>query len=241
MKNKKMKFIRAVRDPQSVLPPVEAKRVIPTWYKDLAGYRAGTSNDIRYLKPVNDRGGDGSDVSTKLCNPFIDSLTMGYSYLLEGDVHVSLDDDGLPVISWDSETHLIDTRPFVDIAIPSDCHPIHFGVKMHWYYETPPGYSLLFTHPLNRWDLPFFVGSGVVDSDIWGLPAFIPLFIKKGFQGVIPKGTPLIQMIPIKRDSWELEIDTSNTSVEDHMILEEKRRSHITGHYRKTTWQKKQY
>jgi hypothetical protein len=241
MKPKKMKFVRFLEGSKDALAPVEARKVIPGWYKDLAPYRAGTSNDLGQLNPVNDRGGDGSDVSTKLCNPFIDSLTMGYSYLLEGDVHVSLDEHGLPVISWDSETHLIDTRPFLDIAIPSDCHPIHFGLKMHWYYETPPGYSVLITHSLNRWDLPFYVGSGVVDSDIWGLPAFIPLFIKKGFVGTIPRGTPMFQMIPIKRDEWELDVDTSSKSAEYHNILEEKRRTHITGHYRKTTWQKKRY
>ena len=235
-----MRFIRE-DDGRDYPAPVPAKTVIPGWYKDLAKYRGGASHDIKFLMPINDRGGDGTDVSTKLCMPFFDSFSMGYVYTLAADVEVSLDSDGLPVLSWENEPHLLDTRPSADLAIPVGYHPIHFGVKMQWHYETPPGYSILFTHPLNRWDLPFRTGSGVVDSDIWGLPTFIPFFLRKDFQGTIPKGTPLIQMIPIKRDSWELEIDTSEESVNKHHILEEKRRSNITNHYRKTTWQKKVY
>jgi hypothetical protein len=89
--------------------------------------------------------------------------------------------------------------------------------------------------------LPFYVPSAIVDSDIWALPAFIPFFIKRNFIGKIEKGTPIFQMIPIKREDWDLEIDLSEESILKHRIREEKRRSHITGHYKKTTWQRKRY
>jgi len=100
---------------------------------------------------------------------------------------------------------------------------------------------LLFTHPLNRYDLPFYCSSAIVDTDIWGLPTFIPFFLKRGFSGIIPKGTPLFQMIPIKRDDWELDIDISEEKYWENKEREEKRRTHITAHYKKTTWQKKNY
>lgn len=221
--------------------PVKSKSVIPEWYKDLAGYRHGTSHDLEYLNPINDRGSDGSDVSTKLCLPFLDAMTSGYMYLLEDDVYVDIKEDGKPIVSWNAELNIMDIRPDVDQAIPQDCHPIQFGVKMNWYWETPKDYSTIITHPLNRPDLPFYVPSAIVDSDIWALPAFIPLFIKRNFIGKIEKGTPIFQMIPIKREEWDLEIDLSEESVLKHRIREEKRRSHITGHYKKTTWQRKRY
>lgn len=225
---------------KSFVAPVESLRTIPEWYKDLCSF-GGTSKDLRDLHPINDRGSDGSNVSTKLCLPFLDSMTAGYMYLLEDDLVVTLDDDGIPELSWTKDIMLIDKRVNVDVAIPQDCHPIPFGVKMNWYYQTPPGYSLLFTHPLNRPDLPFYVSSGIVDCDIWGLPVFLPFFLKRGFEGVIKQGTPIIQMIPLKREKWELDIDTSTESIEKHRIREEKRRSHITAHYKKSTWQKKHY
>jgi hypothetical protein len=241
MKNK-MKFVPISNDKNIIdmlTPPIEAYKVVPNWYKDLAGYHGGTSNDIRYLFPINDRGSDGSDVSTKLCMPFMDALMSGYMYLLEDDLNIEINENEKPELSWQKQMPLVDIRPMVDMAIPKDCHPIQFGFKMNWYYETPKDYSVLITHPFNRYDLPFYVPSGIVDSDIWGLPVFIPFFLKKNFNGKILQKTPIFQMIPIKRDPWELDIDYSKESYEKHIILEEKRRSHVTGHYKKSTWQKK--
>jgi len=223
------------------VPPVKALSVLPDWYKDLAGFRGGSSHNKSYLYPVNDRGQDGSDVSTKLCNPLMDAMSSGYIQTLPEDVEVVVDKNEKPSLFWKHSHSLVDTRPIVDIPIPKECYPIHFGWKMSWYYETPPGYSLLVTHPLNRYDLPFYTPSGVVDSDIWGLPVFYSFFLKRGFEGTIKKGTPIFQMIPIKRDDWELEIDYSEETYWKNKVKEEKRRSHVTGHYKKTTWQRKNY
>jgi hypothetical protein len=221
--------------------PVEAYKVLPDWYKDLVGFNQASSNSVRHLMPVNDRGQDGSDVSTKLCTPFMDAMISGYIQPLSEDVTVRIEKGEKPSLTWESQNHVVDTRPNVDLAIPQECYPIHYGWRMNWYYQTPPGYSLLITHPLNRFDLPFYIPSAIVDSDIWGLPVFLPFFLKRGFEGVIKKGTPQFQMIPIKRDDWEMDIDNSEESFLNHKILEEKRRSHITAHYKKTTWQKKNY
>jgi hypothetical protein len=221
------------------ISPEPSYKKIPQWYRDLAKHF--NSNDLKDLHPVNDRGGDGSNVSTKLCLPFQDAMSLGYMYVLEDDLEVKLDLHGKPSLSWKKDFMLMDKRPNVDMAIPKDVHPIHFGVKMNWFYETPEGYSILLTMPINRPDLPFWVPSGLVDSDIWGLPAFIPFFIKKDFEGVIPMGTPVFQMIPIKREPWNLVVDDSSDSIEKHQLRSENRRSDITAHYRKFAWRKKEY
>lgn len=222
-------------------PPIQSTKVIPDWYRDLVGFRGSSSNSIRYLNPINDRGQDGSDVSTKQCPPFMDAMISGYMQVLGEDLLVEIMKDEKPSISWQSDQHIVDVRPAVDMPIPKECYPIHFGWKMSWYYETPPGYSLLITQPFNRFDLPFYSPAAIVDSDIWGLPAFMPFFLKRGFSGIIPKGTPIFQMIPVKRDDWELNIDLSEETYWKNREREEKRRSHVTGHYKKTTWQKKNY
>lgn len=242
--NRKIKFSPPRLDMQGTVedvPPVKALSVLPDWYKDLAGFRGGSSHSKSYLYPVNDRGQDGSDVSTKLCNPFMDAMVSGYIQTLPEDVEVVIDKNEKPSLFWKHSSSLVDTRPIVDVPIPKECYPIHFGWKMSWYYETPPGYSLLVTHPLNRYDLPFYTPSGIVDSDIWGLPVFYSFFLKRGFEGVIEKGTPIFQMIPIKRDDWEMEVDYSEETYWKNKVKEEKRRSHVTGHYKKTTWQRKNY
>jgi hypothetical protein len=218
-------------------PPEPSVKHIPEWYKSLSKF--DRSNNEITLDPVNNLGSDGAQVSTKMCMPFFDATAAGYMYVLEDDLHVSLDKDGKPSLTWGGDVMLVDTRPIIDIVVPDNCHPIHYGWRMNWYYETPPGYSVLITHPMNRYDLPFYVQSGIVESDIWGLPVFIAFFLKRNFQGTIPKGTPIMQIIPFKRDDWELEVVDTEKELDRHEFLAENRRSMLYGYYKKTAWRKK--
>lgn len=219
--------------------PQESKKYIPAWYKKLSKFHK--SNSISKLHPINDRGTDGSAASTKLCMPFFDALTCGYMYTLEYDLHVSQDKNGFPVLSWDGDNMIVDKRLMIDVPVPTQHHPLHFGWKVNWYSETPKGYSLLITHPLNRHDLPFTTMSGIIDADLWHTPVFTSFFLKRNFIGIIPKGTPIFQMIPIKREEWALEIDYSNENIEANQIKDEKRRSLIYAYYKNIIWQRKQY
>ena len=234
----KIKFFPAFRNPGNLLSsPEPAVRHVPEWYKSLSKF--DKSNEMSTLDPVNNIGTDGAQVSTKMCMPFFDALTAGYVYVLEDDLYVDLDETGKPTLSWNGPVMLIDKRPIVDIVVPDNCHPIHYGWRMNWYYETPPGYSVLITHPMNRYDLPFYTQSGIVESDIWGLPVFTAFFLKKNFRGVIPKGTPLFQIIPFKRDSWELEVVDTDEELDRQELMAENRRSMVYGYYKKTAWRKK--
>ena len=78
-----------------------------------------------------------------------------------------------------------------------------------WSVQVPDGWSVLFTHPLNREDLPFRTLSGVVDCDRWhdGLVHFPALWTDPGFEGVLPAGTPVAQAIPMRREALELVVE----------------------------------
>lgn len=234
----KITFVPSSLEMQDVLvPPRPASMHIPEWYKSLAKH--GASNSEKELYPVNFIGADGAQVATKQCPPFLDAMTAGYHYVLEDDLHVEIADNGKPILWWEVDNMMLDHRPTIELPVPEGHHPIHYGFKMSWYYETPPGYSVLITHPMNRYDLPFTVQSGIVESDIWGLPVFIAFFLKKGFRGVIPKGTPLFQIIPFKRDNWQMEIDNSEKTWQRHTNEAEKRRSRIHGYYKWHAWRRK--
>ena len=94
---------------------------------------------------------------------------------------------------------------------------------------------------MNRYDLPFYTLSGVVDSDSWGLPVFFSFFVKRNFIGTIPKGTPVMQFFPFKRDSWEIEIDDSNEIIEEEEFKAENIRTVVTGYYKKDIWKRKNF
>ncbi len=82
-----------------------------------------------------------------------------------------------------------------------------FLIKFHnlWTIEAPEGYAVLFTHPFNRFDLPFTTLTGQVDcdrfSDAW--IHFPAIWRDEAFEGVLAKGTPVAQCLPVRRESWQ--------------------------------------
>ena len=217
--------------------PIPSVRNVPEWYRSLSKFNK--SNDDRTLGINNNIGTDGAMVATKMCMPFFDALTGGYHYILEDDIYVDMDENGKPLLSWKGDVMMIDKRPTIELPVPDNCHPIHYGWRMNWYYETPPGYSVLITHPMNRYDLPFYTMSGIVESDIWGLPVFTAFFLKRNFIGIIPKGTPIFQIIPFKREEWELEVSETEEELDKHELMAENRRSRLFGYYKETAWRRK--
>lgn len=191
-KTKKIRF-QSDKATIEVLPPIPSSRLVPAWY--------------RKMKGVTDR------VETvKKCVPVLDALTAGYMIPLTAD------------LSWDSETQKFSSQGRIELVsghIPSQTEdvslPPEYATQPYkwinsWYIKTPPGYSTLFIHPLNRMDLPFYSFTGIVDTDKHPLVINFPFVFRKDFSGTIPAGTPLIQAIPFKRDNWETVMDDSGRS-----------------------------
>src|SRR4029077_2309009 len=63
---------------------------------------------------------------------------------------------------------------------------------------------LLVTHPINRADLPFVSLTGLIDADLYrdNYINFPARWRDPDFRGVLPKGTPVAQCVPIKREAW---------------------------------------
>ena len=66
----------------------------------------------------------------------------------------------------------------------------------------------------------------------------VPFFIKSGFEGVIPAGTPIAQLIPIKREKWVYAQSWGNTAKQVE-IAKELRRGE--GVYKKLFRKEKEY
>ena len=75
----------------------------------------------------------------------------------------------------------------------------------YWTIRTPPGWSCLFVPPLNRSGQPFECVAGVVDTDTYAAHIHFPFFATApdGLY-IIEKGTPLVQIIPFRRDSLSM-------------------------------------
>ena len=79
-----------------------------------------------------------------------------------------------------------------------------------WIIKTPPGYACLFTSPLNNADDRFSIISGIVDTDTFYSQVNFPFIINgdkdKTLDTVLKRGTPYVQVIPFKKESWKMQI-----------------------------------
>lgn len=216
-------------------PPKPAKNFIPDWYKESSSYISDDKIPIHY----DNRGNH----TFKRCIPIMDSLTSGYIFSLPSDIY-ALDPEkyngtrihwaNFPIEVVDSSHSLDQLQKY---PMLQDFQQI-FKWKFWWQIKTPPGYSCLFIHPLHRNDLPFITLSGVVDTDSYDVPIEFPFFLKNDFIGKIPKGTPLVQIIPFKRDSWKSKDSGFSKDIDKNII---RNFSTIGDMYKKIFWKKKDY
>lgn len=181
-------------------PPIPAKACIPEWLKMMPST----------LHQPNKKFRGRDDRTIKSCMPFLDSLTAGYMQRTWTDIYIS--DEGM------SYQYALNPAPIAcreydhphKFPIPDDFVQLEYIWKMPFIPQGEIGTSCLIVHPLNRIDLPFYTTSGIIDVDNdmfvkWGS---IPFYIKKGFTGLIPAGTPMFQIIPFSRNEWK-QIDST--------------------------------
>jgi hypothetical protein len=190
---------RCAPELQDLIPrPIPAALGVPAWY------RALPQKTLSSITGLEIHG-------VKKCPPFADAMTFGFLIPLAIDLTVQ---DGEFTWSFEVPKGLDSEYPQSPISIYDPCQVAgtpffdedRFIIKFNgfWTIEAPPGYSLLFTHPANRADLPFTTFTGLVDCDAFhDVPIDFPArWHDEQFNGVLPKGTPVAQCVPVKRDNW---------------------------------------
>jgi hypothetical protein len=183
-------------------PPIPASLGLATWFKTMP-------------QEATSALAGGEDDTVKRCPPFVDAMTCGFLMPLVCDLRVENGE-----FTWDNDLppgegfarSPIGFHDSAQVAGTPLFEADRFLIKFHnlWTIETPPGYSLLFVHPVNRFDLPFTTLSGLVDCDLWhdvfiNFPAH---WRDLDFTGVLPRGTPVAQCIPVRRDAWTAQLQT---------------------------------
>lgn len=194
--------------------PTPVKTIIPEWYKTLKH-----SHDNRTIKG---------------CMPFLETLTTGYLLKIPTDYKIShgidLNDKGEPVTKVTTAVDSAQRRNiFLSHGVNIVCHEPHSTKQLKgapfiekngnlafhkisnpWKIKTPPGYSCLFLNPLNNPQQDYFeIIPGIVHTDKYinneiNFPIIINAAKYKKLELTIHKGTPYVQVIPFKRDDWEM-------------------------------------
>ncbi len=232
----RLKFKAFTKDAgQSNQFPSPSLRALPEWYKKLPRFING---DTKWKFDEKTLG----NATIKWCMPFLDAMSLGYMVYLENDIEVQKEDGATRIVWKRGGEEFISTHQYGQLApeqIPDGYSKTPYKFLNEWSIQPPKGYSLLFTHPMNRTDLPFLTLSGLVDSDKYQSCVNFPFLLKKDFEGIIEAGTPIAQIIPIKREFWKHSIEPYDEkfSYKTDAIFNSK----IYRVYKKLFWVRKNY
>ena len=216
---------------EPLLPtPQPASTALPRWLKEMP---AEVESPTLGGMPVR---------TLKHCPPLIDAFSLGILLPLVTDLTVRGGE-----LSWDWDPPSIPdqllTRAPIGVHAPEQAAgaplPLEdrFVIKFmnFWTIEAPEGWSVLFTHPLNRADLPFHTLSGVVQCDRFadGLVHFPALWTDPSFEGTLPAGTPVAQAIPIPREKLALKTGVFDDAKSGRVRATQEALQAEPGHYRK--------
>lgn len=184
-------------------PPVPAAKALPGWLRAMPAkaHDAETGQEVRTLKQ---------------CPPLLDALGLGFLVVLPVDVQVAPG----PEFSWDWCLPVCGLEGFprspLSFHVAAQGRGAPFAREDQrflkflnfWTIATDPGVSVLVSHPFNRPDLPFTTLSGVVDTDGYGtgLIHFPAIWQDPSFTGILARGTPVAQILPIRREPVSFQV-----------------------------------
>jgi len=225
---------------KSFSAPQPSAKNIPDWYISADRF-AKTTDGNHHVDQ------DGGKVLTwKACPAIYDVLTSGYVYKTPCDIEFFLDTDGNILAKALDSRHsdFIQIRSSMpQFHSPMGYHKNHFAWSPDWAVDVPKGYSVLYSQPYNRYDLPFLTTNGIVDNDKVNLPGTMPFFISKDWLGILPAGTPYAQMMPFKREDWESEhiLQSAASVIIKNIENSAKYRIPNGGVYLNNVWEKRNY
>jgi hypothetical protein len=229
---KKISFVNILEiDPR--YNPVPSSTIVPKWYKNINPYALGKK--------------DPNFMTVKRCVPVFDAITSGYTILLPADIFVHFeyrDNQRFQVVQASHllsfsmiQTHSpmqFSTYPGVQKDAPAQKLVNPFSII------TPPGYSCLFTQPMHQDDTPIKAFEGIVDTDKQHIVNFPFVLKDPNFEGLITAGTPIVQIIPFKREAWQMEINKKTDKKKTDSFMKHIG-AQLFNQYRDFFWTRKEY
>lgn len=219
--------------------PEPASKNLPSWYKQQPAY---FNNDKTVI--------NGSQkLTVKKCIAFFDVVSSGYILKCPVDIHIDTTQEK-PVFEISPQFNQLKIPLIANHSMEQVSHyPIDkeneldflLRINMVWVISTSKNYSCLFLNPQHHDSLPIKAVSAIIDTDEFYSDGLFSFIVKKGFKGIIKKGTPLVQVIPFKRESWTSTIN-QNFDVNNELRHQRyKIRTMFSGGYKKYFWKKKVY
>lgn len=206
--------------------PVPGIKEVPLWYKEMKTSFAENKTDAHKVRESQ---------TIKRCMPVLDAITTGYILRLHTDLLVKQEDKTLS-FEWAFDTQdTITFHPayqllnYRHLELPNGAPKL----RSPWGIKTPKGYSCLFISPLHRPNVGIKILEGIVDTDKYTNAVQFPFLVDEGFTGTIPAGTPIVQVIPFKRDSFRMKFGDIKERKENDVVQRLLRSTWINGYRNK--------
>ncbi len=239
--------------------PSAVKNHIPNWFLEKDKFKKNDDGEYQLTFFYKNGKSIVDKIPTwKSCPALLDVFTSGYYLFTPCDIKITLSNDeqqgSVPVtIEYDKQwgrsnlgMGICHSRGKEEgLPHPDGYHEYTYVWVPNWFVEVPNGYTTFVSHPININNLPFKTVSGFIDASnpLTG-SGNIPFYIKEGWEGTIPAGTPYAQIIPIRNEEWVSEI-IDYTDEELDKYIEEKHEKYMVGSgltkYKELDWLKKHY
>lgn len=224
MGTQKITFSKTLDNVSDIYVPQPASKFIPEWYKKI-------ENRFPIEKTPE------STPTIKKCVPVLDAITAGYIIVSPCDVYISIK-DGVP--NYSNPLGIIQFHPRKQAYNHPKVNNFEYPKWINpWAIKTPKGYSIYFkplAHNPNPW---FEILEGFVDTDTYSAAVNFPfVLLNPNKECLIPAGTPIAQVIPIKRDSWKI---TINNNTKESNAISNLISSQYFDRYKRLFWTRKEY
>jgi hypothetical protein len=216
-----------------------SSKALPEWYKKTPS--------------VIDNGGIAFGqigTTVKKCMPIFDLISAGYLITAPCDIYI--DSTNPEKLQWSIPQGLISHQgDMFAVHAKEQYDKMPRNTSLHhkdllrifpfWAVGTPKGYSTIFLQPPYLDKTPLTALQAIVDTDAFITDGHLSFWVEKDFKGVIKQGTPLVQVIPFKRESWNSLVESAKRSKKVFETQRLKLRSVFSNAYKNIFRSRKDY
>ncbi|MAS92893.1 MAG: hypothetical protein CMO55_06810 [Verrucomicrobiales bacterium] len=188
-------------------PPAPAGKFYPQWMRSMDSYYHNVTQFQAYPPDLKTR----QNATIKMCPGINDYLRTGYVIPLWCDFAITFRKDGS--FQWQSpnDEFQIQSHPREQYdKMPNAGFPTELKFVSPWYCRTSPGYSMRALPCYYHFDHLWSVLPGVVHSDQNHTTHINTLFEVEEGQIILPRGTPMMHIVPFRREKYELDIHVAS-------------------------------
>ena len=216
-----IEFKTDVKGLEKIQPPKKASFYTPTWFREMSDHIERNPN---HHGPPNAFGKVGKtaekwhQATAKRCPAIVDYITQGFIIPMWCDYLIQIGETntkGKDLLEWDNKNFPYGIEFHANEQLynyPFKKNDFFEGVKFNnpWRIYTPEGYSVMFVAPYYQHERRFTVLPGIVETDSYHHVNFPTIFHRRK-DIFIDRGTPFIQVIPFKREKFNMNIETMSS------------------------------